>query len=143
MRHTLLAVLGVVALGCASTPPVPAHPAQSAEPSEAPPQGSTEELDPAVFAQVLQRHSGDVQACYERTLASSPELQGRLLLRLTLAPDGSVREARVAESTLGSPEVHQCIESASARWRFPALPAGETEVDVEYPLVLQPSPPAP
>ena len=58
-----------------------------------------------------------------------------MLLRFTLAPDGSVEDVTNASSTLGLPDVEQCVLTQVRTWTFPAL-GGDESVVVTYPIDL-------
>ena len=79
-----------------------------------------------------------IRRCYERGLLERSGLAGQVLIRFTIAPSGLVAASRVASSTLGHPEVEECIVAVTLRWRFPP-PRGGGLVNVNYPFN---SPPA-
>lgn len=73
------------------------------------------------------------QRCYSGDRVPRGHAGGRLLLRFTLAPDGSVQDVTNAASTLGLPEVEQCVLTHVRTWTFPA-PGGEENIVVTYPV---------
>lgn len=73
------------------------------------------------------------QRCYSGARVPRGHAGGRLLLRFTLAPDGSVEDVTNAASTLGLPEVEQCVLTQVRSWTFPASGGTESLV-VTYPL---------
>ena len=66
---------------------------------------------------VLLRHVPAVKYCYERKLRENPNLRGKIVVQITVAPDGSVSDAAVASSTIGDPDVEQCILSRVRQWK--------------------------
>lgn len=92
-------------------------------------------LDRDVIRRVVQRHVPDVRDCYEDALVASPGLQGRVAVRFVIGVAGRVRSAVVAESTVGSQVVEDCIAGEVATWRFPQPEGGE--VVVSYPFILR------
>jgi len=84
-------------------------------------------------AAVTPRTRQVTQHCYGGGHAPRGHQGGRLLLRFTLAPDGSVEDVTNAASTLGLPEVEQCVLTQVRSWTFPA-PGGEESIVVTYPL---------
>jgi protein TonB len=54
---------------------------------------------------VFDRNKGAIYALYNRALREDPTLQGKLVLRLTIAPDGSVTACEVVSSELGDPDL--------------------------------------
>ena len=67
--------------------------------------------------EVLLRHVPAVKYCYERKLRENPSLRGKIVVQITVAPDGSVSDAAVVSSTLADPEVEQCILSRIRQWK--------------------------
>jgi protein TonB len=51
--------------------------------------------------EVLDRHKGAMYALYNQALRRNPELQGKLLLRITILPSGVVERSEILESSLG------------------------------------------
>jgi TonB family protein len=95
-----------------------------------------EGFDPQRLARTIRDHMAAVRACYERALKRRPEIGGRLVLRFTLTPAGTVSGVEVEEDTLGDAEVTACVRNAVASWRFSAPPR---KVEVSFPFVFQPS----
>jgi outer membrane biosynthesis protein TonB len=54
---------------------------------------------------VFDRNKGAIYALYHRALREDPTLQGKLVLRLTIAPSGKVTHCEVVSSELNSPEL--------------------------------------
>jgi TonB family protein len=95
-----------------------------------------EGFDPSLLARAIRSHLAQVRACYERALKRRPDIGGKLVLRFTLTPAGTVASVEVEEDTLGDPEVTACVRAAIGLWRFPAPPR---KVEVSFPFVFQPS----
>jgi eukaryotic-like serine/threonine-protein kinase len=113
-----------------SSPPVP-----SVGPSA--PAGGTVAgtVDPAKTQAVVRSHLPEVQGCYERGRMDDPELRGRVTVRITIAPTGSVAATALDSSTIGDSRVETCILSAVRGWKFPA-PNGGGAV-ISYPFNLR------
>lgn len=92
-------------------------------------------LDEGNLRDVLRRKRRDVQRCYERALATNPELRGRVTVQFTVGADGSVSDARLPENGLND-SVGNCILGRVRRWRFDP-PSGGT-VTVRRPYLLEP-----
>ena len=95
------------------------------------------ELDPNVVAKEVKRRIGAVKVCYERALKRNPALSGKIVVRWTITPEGTVTGLDVENDTLGDPEVGQCIKKSIAGWRFPRPSGGS--VEVSFPFVFQAS----
>ena len=58
---------------------------------------------------VFDRNKGRIYSLYERALRENAELQGKLVLELTIAPTGDVTMCRVVSSELKDPELERKI----------------------------------
>jgi outer membrane biosynthesis protein TonB len=86
---------------------------------------------------VLERTKPALYAIYNRALREDPTLQGKVVLELTIAPNGSVTEAHFKSSELKSPELEQKL---LARFRLMEFKAEDVETLVTtYPIDFLPS----
>jgi Ca-activated chloride channel family protein len=87
--------------------------------------------------EAIKRRMTQLRYCYERELLKEPALKkgGKVVIRFTIGADGAVTKVEVQSSTLGSPEVEQCVAGRVANMIFPAQPGGNVSV-VSYPLVF-------
>jgi TonB family protein len=69
---------------------------------------------------VFDRNKGAIFALYNRALRSDPTLQGKLVLRLTIAPSGEVTSCAVVSSELANPEMEQKLVQRVLMFRFEA-----------------------
>lgn len=86
---------------------------------------------------VIAEHAPEVRSCYEKRLTVNPGLQGSVAIKWVIEPDGSTSNA-VAEdqvTTLRDPELHRCMTSRIASWRFPK-PAGGGVAIITYPWIF-------
>lgn len=93
-------------------------------------------LSKEVIRRTIRQHIKEVRFCYEQTLISKPDVQGRIAVRFIIGPTGAVQRAVVASSDLANVALEQCVTSAVARWSFPQ-PEGSGIVSVTYPFVLE------
>lgn len=126
----LLAGLALLAASLTSTA-APASPVTSAATTD-PSWGSR---DKEQLRQVIRSHIGEVRRCYESELAKLPQLAGRVVLKMTIEPQGTVSATHVESSTLGNSVVEQCIAAAVKTWVFPPIKDGRTVVT--YPFLLR------
>ncbi|HWG75232.1 MAG TPA: AgmX/PglI C-terminal domain-containing protein [Steroidobacteraceae bacterium] len=70
---------------------------------------------------VLDQYKGAIYALYERVLRQQPDLQGKLVLQFTIAPDGEVTECHVVSSELHSPDLERLIVARIKLIRFDAM----------------------
>ncbi len=95
-------------------------------------------LDKEIIRRIIRRHINQVRYCYEQELTKQHTLQGRVTLRLTIAPSGQVIASEVSRSTLGNDHAESCIAGAARGWQFPS-PQDGGPVEVTYPFVLVPA----
>lgn len=69
---------------------------------------------------VFDKNKGAIFALYNRALRVDPSLEGKLVLRLTIAPDGSVTFCEVVSSELGDPELESKLVARVKLFRFEA-----------------------
>lgn len=130
---------------CAFTTPGAQPDEDVAPPAPAPaeeqgkPKGS---LSKAHIRAVIDAGIGDVRACYESPLGAPADRAGIVVVQFIIAPDGHVQVAALQSSSLGVPEVEQCVLATTKRFRF-AKPKGGGIVVVTYPFALQLDPPRP
>ncbi|HTT05083.1 MAG TPA: AgmX/PglI C-terminal domain-containing protein [Steroidobacteraceae bacterium] len=72
------------------------------------------------IALVFDRNKGAIYALYERVLRQQPDLQGKLVLQFTIAPDGEVTECHVVSSELHNPDLERMIVARVKLFRFEA-----------------------
>jgi TonB family protein len=69
---------------------------------------------------IFDRNKGALYALYTRAQRENPELQGKLVLELTISPAGEVTMARVVSSELKDPELERKIVARVRLFRFEA-----------------------
>jgi hypothetical protein len=104
---------------------------------EGAPQVEDGKVDAAAIAREIRGRRKAIAACYERALKQQPTLAGKLVVRFSLAPAGTVSAVDIDEDTLGAPDVAACIRGVVLHWRFPALTDGAAELT--FPFVFQPA----
>ncbi len=69
---------------------------------------------------VFDKNKGAIFALYNRALRMDPSLEGKLVLRLTIAPSGEVTACEVVSSELGDPELERRLVQRVMLFRFDA-----------------------
>jgi len=92
--------------------------------------------DKASVAKTITGRSGAYRACYEMELARNPDMEGRIELRFTIEPDGSVSGSSVTDNTLGNKKVEACLVKQISGLKF-AKPDGGVCV-IRWPFKFQP-----
>lgn len=86
---------------------------------------------------VFERNKGSIYAIYNRALREEPSLQGKVVVKLTIAPSGNVVDVRVESSELKTPELESKLMARIRQFEF-----GAKDVDqmvVTWPVDFLPS----
>ncbi len=86
---------------------------------------------------VFDRNKGSIFSVYNRALRKDPTLQGKLVLRLTIAPNGKVTRCEVVSSELGDAKLGSKITSRVKLFNFGAKDVNE--VTITYPIDFLPA----
>lgn len=92
-------------------------------------------LDASLIDEVVKRHASAIRYCYQRELTKDPSLGGKVVVKFTIAGDGSVAKAGIKRSSLGSGAVESCITGRFQTMTFPE-PKGNGVVIVSYPFMF-------
>ncbi len=92
-------------------------------------------LDRDQIIAVINKNRGQIVYCYEKGLQRQPDIGGRVSVSFVIGPNGRVSTAKVAQTSLASRMVENCIVSKLRTWHFPQ-PVGRVNVDVLYPFEL-------
>ena len=92
-------------------------------------------LDRDQIIAVINRNRGQIVYCYEKGLQAQPNIGGRVAVSFVIGPNGRINTASVAQSSLASKQVENCIVGRMKTWQFPH-PVGRVNVDVLYPFEL-------
>lgn len=86
---------------------------------------------------VFERNKGAIYSIYNRALRAEPGLQGKVVLKLTIAPSGAVLDCRIESSELHTPELEAKLLARIRQFDF-----GAKDVDqmiVTWPVDFLPS----
>jgi len=86
---------------------------------------------------VFDQNKGAVYALYNRALRSDPTLRGKVVLELTIAPDGRVIDCRIVSSELNDSNLEKKLISRVKLFKFAAKDVDTTVVS--YPIDFLPS----
>jgi len=92
-------------------------------------QRSEEQLRAVILA-----NRGRIEYIYNKYLRRNPNLSGKIVVEITIEPDGTVSKVRAVESTIDDLSFINDILSAVRRWRFPSITEGV--VIVTYPMIF-------
>ena len=81
---------------------------------------------------VFQQRSPGLRHIYRKFVKkdSANTFQGKIVLKLTIAADGSVKESSIKKSTTGVKEFDENIRTVVSRWTFPKVKSGTIVVYV-------------
>jgi hypothetical protein len=105
-----------------------------------PPAGESdlEVLAADTLARFVRGRTAELRACYDEALARAPVLRGKVVMRFTVRPDGSVSDVAPWYDNLGGGVAQPCLVDRVAAWQTPFRPAEPVQVD--YPLAFAPPP---
>jgi outer membrane biosynthesis protein TonB len=86
---------------------------------------------------VFDRNKGSIYSVYNRALRNDPTLQGKVVLKLTIAPSGKVLHCSVVSSELHDAELAGKVGSRVKMFDFGAKDV--TEVTITYPIDFLPA----
>lgn len=93
-------------------------------------------LDRETVRRIIAKYRGQIRACYERALLSSPDVAGRVVYTWTISPQGPVVSAQLTRSQLNSHVLEGCVLNVIKTMAFPVAPNGRSTI-VIYPFVFQ------
>ncbi|MCW8911208.1 MAG: TonB family protein [Gammaproteobacteria bacterium] len=86
---------------------------------------------------IFQKNKGAIFGLYNRALRKDPGLQGKVVLELTIAPDGSVIKCRIISSELNNPKLEKRLIARVKLFKFAAKDVSQTTIT--YPVDFLPS----
>jgi hypothetical protein len=91
-------------------------------------------LSKEAIRRVVQQHRGRIRHCYETALRNDGDVAGRVAVKFTITPAGSVQTAEPSVNTTGDEELARCVETVVRRMVFPAA---DGITACTYPFLLQ------
>jgi TonB family protein len=80
------------------------------------------------IALVFARNTRAIDALYQRALRDRPDLQGKVVLELTISPEGAITRCEIISSDLNDPELERKIVARVKSFRFEAKDVGAITV---------------
>lgn len=93
--------------------------------------------DEREIEQVFQKNKGAIYSIYNRALRKDPTLEGKVVIELTIRPDGKVVKCRIISSELNAPDLERKIVARIKLFKF--KPANVQETTIKYPIDFLPS----
>ena len=94
-----------------------------------------ETLSNTYIEKVFQAQAGAMRRCQMNSARDEKNIQGLLLLSVTILPNGKTENVKVLQNTLANPSLEQCVTSVVSRTyfkQFEGLP-----ISLTYPLQFQ------
>ena len=86
---------------------------------------------------IFQKNKGAIFGLYNRALRKDPSLQGKVVLELTIAPNGSVVKCRIVSSELNDPKLEKRLIARIKLFKFAAKDV--SQITITYPVDFLPS----
>lgn len=91
--------------------------------------GSRSESD---IMKVVRQRTPGLRHLYNKFLKNKPGFQGKITLKFSIAPDGSVSSISIVSSTTGYGEFDASIKNAVSNWTFNKVDFGSTTVKIPF-----------
>lgn len=91
----------------------------------------------SIVSRVIKQHKKEIDWCAKEARKQDPSLTGGLIrLHFTINMQGSVDDAKIESSTLGSTKADDCIIRQMNRWVFPK--PNKNPFEIRYPIKIEP-----
>ncbi|WP_437304221.1 TonB family protein [Sorangium sp. So ce388] len=90
-------------------------------------------ISEAQVREVVEKHAELFDECYKIGVKSSPKFVGKVTVKATIGPSGTVNKADVIRSTTKNQQVDRCVATAFEKMQFPAPQGGVTTV-ITFPI---------
>lgn len=67
-------------------------------------------------ARVVLAHNPAIQDCYKQALKQEPALKGKIVVRFSITPNGSVSEVHILQTTISQESLLNCMLNRIRRW---------------------------
>ena len=97
-------------------------------------------IDREAVRRRVRHYLHEIRGCYNRELnrlEKGDRLEGKVVVSWEIVAQGVAKNVRIKSSTLGNPNVENCIRQRLASWSFPEPPVGLT-AEVSFPFYLRP-----
>jgi quercetin dioxygenase-like cupin family protein len=81
-----------------------------------------------VLQSALEKHGGDVNRCFEKALADTIDVSGRVELEVDVGEAGRVTHAAAVDPSAGTPVLLACLQESTVGWLIPGIAAGSTVI---------------
>jgi TonB family protein len=99
--------------------------------------GTSKQRSAAEIERVFHKNMGGIYSIYNRALRKNPSLAGKVVLELTIAPDGSITNVKILSSELGDEKLERKLLLKIKRFKFAKADVAVTILT--YPIDFLPS----
>jgi hypothetical protein len=117
--------------------PGPSLTVESEEPADAAPPPYPEGAEKLAIRDHIVDNSGPIRECYQKRLLERPTLQGKLVTRFDIGPDGKVIGA--SADGIADRELVVCVVTAVRKFEF-ERPHSGGKLRIAYPFKFEPRP---
>lgn len=71
---------------------------------------------PEEITRIMLLHNRTIQDCYKQALKRNPELKGKIVVRFSVKPDGTVNLVNIINSSIDDNRLERCIVRRIKRW---------------------------
>jgi mannose-6-phosphate isomerase-like protein (cupin superfamily) len=87
-----------------------------------------EQIVSRALQSALEKHGGDVNRCFEKALADTLDVSGKVELAVDIGEEGKVTRAVPLEHSATSPVLLACLSESAAGWTIPGVASGTTVI---------------
>lgn len=91
----------------------------------------------ATADKALEPWKATIEKCYTDRLGGNPTMNGRVMARVAVGPQGEIMSHSISSSTLSNAEVETCVDAVLGSLQFEPLGPEKTAL-VQYPLLFSP-----
>ncbi len=90
-------------------------------------------LDEETVRKIALKNQVSLKYCFQKAQMRNPNLQGKIVVKLTIDGEGNVSDISLEQSTIDDQEMVSCVLRMVKRWKFPAT---GSEITITFPLVF-------
>ncbi len=83
----------------------------------------------------LAGHEGEIRSCYEQRRKSAPDLEGKIVVRITVQPSGTVSSVNIEKSTVDDTKLEECVRTEIRDIEFSER-ANVEETELSHPYLF-------
>ena len=89
---------------------------------------------PTELKTIIDENSTQLKYIYNRKLRQGVKLSGRMIVELSIRPDGGIRSATIVRSTIGDKSFEDDVIKQIGKWKFKAIAESLGDLTVNYPF---------